>query len=77
MELELHSLIIETDTQTPIITVSYQTIVNDFMDLVKLCEYCFSMDTMAQDETIITQAFSKMSSDWRGTVNYAKKVSNH
>ena len=77
MELELHSLILATDTQTPIIIVSYQTKVNDFMNLVELCEYCFSMDTMAQDETIFTQAFSKMSSDWRNTVNNAKKVSNH
>ena len=51
MELELHSLIIETDTQTPIIIVSYQTIVNDFMNLVELCEYCFSMDTNSKDET--------------------------
>lgn len=46
---------------------------NDFINLVELREYCFSMDTKAQDEMVFTQVFSKMSSDWRGTVNNAKK----
>ena len=73
----LHSLILATNTQTPIIAVSYHTKVNDFMSLAQLSEYCFSMDAVAQDDSLFTQAFSKMSSDWQGTVNNARKVSNH
>lgn len=73
----LHSLILATNTQTPIIAVSYHTKVNDFMSLAQLSEYCFSMDAVAQDDSLFTQAFSKMFSDWQGTVNNARKVSNH
>ena len=54
----LHSLILATNAQTPIIVVSYHTKVNDFMSLVELREYCFSMDAEAQDDSgIYTSIF--------------------
>lgn len=73
----LHSLILATDTQTPIIAVSYHKKVNDFMQLANLGEYCFSMDAVEHDETLFAGAFSKMAQDWEETVENTKKVSAH
>ncbi len=73
----LHSLILATDTQTPIIAVSYHKKVNDFMQLAKLGEFSFSMDSIEEDSTLFAQAFSKMKNNWSGTVENTKKVSAH
>ena len=73
----LHSLILATDTETPVIAVSYHQKVNNFMKLAGLSEYCMSMEAIEKDHTLFNKAFRKMANDWAGTVEKTKKVSNH
>lgn len=73
----LHSLILATASATPIIAVSYHNKVNDFMHLANLGEYCFSMDSIEQEESMFNQAFSKMKNDWAGTIENTKQLSSH
>lgn len=73
----LHSLILATATATPIIAVSYHNKVNDFMHLAGLEDFCFSMDSIEQDELMFNNAFCKMKNDWDGTVENTKKLSVH
>lgn len=73
----LHSLILATATATPIIAVSYHNKVNDFMHLAGLEEFCFSMASIEQDESLFNNAFSKMKNDWDETVENTKKLSAH
>ena len=73
----LHSLILATDTETPVIAVSYHQKVNNFMKLAGLSEYCMSMEAIENDHTLFNKAFRQMSNDWTETVEKTKKISNH
>lgn len=60
----LHSLILATDTKTPIIGVSYHTKVNDFLQMAGLGEYSLPIDSLHERDDYFTTLFYKMANDW-------------
>lgn len=60
----LHSLILATDTKTPIIGVSYHVKVNDFLQMAGLGDYSLSIDTLHEKDNYFTTIFDKMYANW-------------
>lgn len=71
----LHSLILATDVETPIIAVSYHTKVNDFMDMAGLTDFVVSMDQLSHSNQHFVERIEKMKTDWSATTQTTQDVS--
>lgn len=71
----LHSLIIATNSETPIIGISYHVKVNDFMKLIDAYDRCFSIEAIEADATVLNKAFTKMKDNWTNVVEETKQTS--
>ncbi|MEL4024065.1 polysaccharide pyruvyl transferase family protein [Lysinibacillus endophyticus] len=67
----LHSLILATDANTPIIGVSYHTKVNDFLQMAGLGEYSIPIDSLHESDDQFTKLVSKMDNNWEGAKQLA------
>ncbi|MEG0259959.1 MAG: polysaccharide pyruvyl transferase family protein [Lysinibacillus sp.] len=73
----LHSLILATDAETPIIAISYHTKVKDFMSFIGAADRCIQMDDLKTDEYGLSKAVSKMSNNWQQTILDTKQIATH
>ncbi|MBS7344957.1 MAG: polysaccharide pyruvyl transferase family protein [Caryophanon sp.] len=73
----LHSLILATDAQTPIIALSYHKKVTDFMRLIKSSDLCIELHDLPTDTRLVSKAFSRLTEDWDTTVERTKRISAH
>lgn len=71
----LHSLILATCTETPIMAISYHHKVNDFMKLAELEAYAFPIGDIHKQDTLFVDAFNDMKENWPETINNTKKLS--
>ncbi|MER2089018.1 MAG: polysaccharide pyruvyl transferase family protein [Sporosarcina sp.] len=71
----LHSLILATCTETPIMAISYHHKVNDFMKLAHLENYAFPIGDINKQETLFLDAFNEMKENWSATIENTKKLS--
>lgn len=72
----LHSLILATDTKTPIIGVSYHVKVNDFLQMAGLGEYSLAIDTLHERDDYFSVLFNKLQVDWQGAQALAKATND-
>lgn len=71
----LHSLILATCTETPIMAISYHHKVNDFMNLAQLDKFSFPIGELHNNETYFLDAFNSMNEDWPATMENTKLLS--
>lgn len=71
----LHSLILATCTETPIMAISYHHKVNDFMNLAELDKFSFPIGELHANDTYFLDAFNVMNEDWTATLNDTKQLS--
>ena len=71
----LHSLILATCTETPVMAISYHHKVNDFMKLADLEKYAFPIGDINKKQTLFLDAFNEMKENWPGTLENTKKLS--
>ena len=73
----LHSLILATDTQTPLIGVSYHTKVNDFMQMAGLGEYSIDIEQLHKKDDYFERLISKMTNNWPAAIKLAQKTNEN
>ncbi|WOV88284.1 polysaccharide pyruvyl transferase family protein [Sporosarcina oncorhynchi] len=71
----LHSLILATCTETPIMAISYHHKVNDFMSLANLNDFSFPIEKLHDNDTYFLEAFNSMNEDWSKTLQDTKQLS--
>lgn len=71
----LHSLILATCTQTPVIAIAYHHKVKDFMSLANLDRFSFPIDELHDNDGWFLQAFNEMNADWDGTLKQTEQLS--
>ncbi|MEK3935584.1 polysaccharide pyruvyl transferase family protein [Sporosarcina sp. FSL W7-1349] len=71
----LHSLILATCTETPVMAISYHHKVNDFMKLAELEQFAFPISEINQNHDLFLEAFTEMEGDWTGTSERTKELS--
>lgn len=73
----LHSLILATCTETPIMAISYHHKVHDFMKLANLERYAFPIGDINNQQTLFVDAFNEMKANWPETIERTKKLSQN
>lgn len=73
----LHSLILATNSETPIIAVSYHTKVQDFMSFVGASDRCLQMQDLQEDEEALSTVVGKLSGNWQQTIKETKQIATH
>ncbi len=71
----LHSLILATDSATPIIAISYHRKVSDFMKLIGQEERCCSIEEITNESDILLKIYNAMEADWQRIVENTKATS--
>lgn len=71
----LHSLILATDAQTPIIALSYHKKVTDFMRSIKSSDLCIELADLRKDTQLVAKAYGRLTEDWPATVERTKRIS--
>lgn len=71
----LHSLIIATDTETPIIAISYHTKVKDYMALIEASDRCINMKELEDNSSIVANTFQKIEEEWPQIIARTKEIS--
>jgi len=70
----LHSLILATNSETPIIAISYHTKVQDFMSFVGASDRCLQMQDLKDDDKALSTLVGKLSSDWKQSIAETKQI---
>lgn len=70
----LHSLIVATCSETPVIAISYHPKVTNFMKLSGAENRCLTIDDIQRDEKILSRTFQQFSSNWKETVDETKDI---
>lgn len=70
----LHSLILATNSETPIIAVSYHTKVQDFMSFVDASDRCLQMQDLQDDEGALSNVVGRLSSNWQQSIAETKQI---
>ena len=73
----LHSLILATCTETPIMAISYHHKVNDFMKLAELEQYAFPIGDIHKQDTLFLDSFNEMKENWPETIETRKNYRNN
>lgn len=71
----LHSLILATCTETPIMAISYHHKVKDFMSLAELDRFSFPIGELHDNDSYFLEAFNSMNEDWTSTLTDTKLLS--
>ena len=71
----LHSLILATCTETPVMAISYHHKVNDFMKLAELDRYAFPINEIHQNSDLFADAFKQMADNWPATLEETERLS--
>ncbi|MEK5071604.1 polysaccharide pyruvyl transferase family protein [Sporosarcina sp. FSL K6-1508] len=71
----LHSLILATCTETPIMAISYHHKVNNFMKLAHLEKYAFPIGDINKQQTLFLDAFNEMKENWSTTIENTIRLS--
>ncbi|QCR31471.1 polysaccharide pyruvyl transferase family protein [Lysinibacillus sp. SGAir0095] len=71
----LHSLILATNSQTPIIALSYHQKVTNFMKLINASERCISLEEIQQNPNVIAKAVANMQKNWEEVMEETKDIS--
>ena len=71
----LHSLILATDSATPIIAISYHRKVSDFMKLIGQEERCCSIEEITNESDILLKIYNAVEADWQRIVENTKATS--
>lgn len=71
----LHSLILATDSATPIIAISYHQKVSDFMKLIGQEKRCCSIEEITNESDILLKIYNAMEADWPAVVENTKATS--
>ena len=71
----LHSLILATDSATPIIAIAYHRKVSDFMKLIGLEERCCSIEEITNESDILLELYNAVEADWQHIVEATKATS--
>jgi len=71
----LHSLILATDSQTPIIALSYHQKVSNYMKLINATDRCISLEEIEQDPYVISRAVDMLQTNWQQIVEDTKEIS--
>lgn len=71
----LHSLILATDTETPIIAISYHTKVKDFMALIGATDRCILMGDLEKESSLLVKAVQRLQDDWSQIISQTKVIS--
>ncbi|WP_301109032.1 polysaccharide pyruvyl transferase family protein [Sporosarcina sp.] len=73
----LHSLILATNSETPIIAVSYHTKVKDFMSFVGASDRCVNINDLANDEHSLSRVVEKVKCNWQETIAETKQIAKY
>ncbi|WP_431029148.1 polysaccharide pyruvyl transferase family protein [Lysinibacillus sp. LZ02] len=73
----LHSLILATDSATPIIAISYHRKVQDFMKLINKEERCCSIEDITNKPNQLLQMYEAVETEWQHVVDTTKATSKH
>lgn len=73
----LHSLILATDTETPIIAISYHTKVKDYMALIGASERCIKMKDLEKDSSLLVNAVQSLAENWPQIIDQTKEISSY
>lgn len=73
----LHSLILSTDAQTPVIALSYHKKVTDFMRSIKSSDLCIELADLPTDRNLVSKAYGRLTANWQATVERTKRISAH
>ncbi|MCM3389120.1 polysaccharide pyruvyl transferase family protein [Ureibacillus chungkukjangi] len=71
----LHSLILATNTQTPIIALSYHQKVSNYMKLINAQNRCISIEEIQQNPNVIAEAVAHIQSNWEEIIEETKDIS--
>lgn len=71
----LHSLILATDSATPIIAISYHKKVSDFMKLIGQEKRCCSIEEITNESDILLKMYDMVEADWHTIVETTKATS--
>ncbi|PYF07591.1 polysaccharide pyruvyl transferase family protein [Ureibacillus chungkukjangi] len=71
----LHSLILATNTQTPIIALSYHQKVSNYMKLINAQNRCISIEEIQQNPNVIAEAVAHIQSNWEEIIEDTKDIS--
>ena len=72
----LHSLILATDTKTPIMAVGYHHKVTDFMKLANLDDYLYRIEDIHLDPELFVTGYKAIFDNWAFTIDETKVLSN-
>lgn len=73
----LHSLILATNAQTPIIALSYHKKVTDFMRSIDSSDLCIEIKDLQKNKQLVANAYSELIADWSATVARTKRISTN
>lgn len=73
----LHSLILATNSATPIIAISYHQKVKDFMKLINEEKRCCSIEEISNRSDILLNIYDAVEADWYQIVETTKEASKH
>lgn len=73
----LHSLILSTNSATPIIAISYHHKVQDFMDMIGQEKRCCTTDQITQNDRILVSLYEGIEQNWSAVIEETKDISKH
>ena len=73
----LHSLILATNSETPIVAVSYHTKVQDFMSFVGASDRCLQMQDLKDDDGALSHVVGRMGDNWQQSIAETKQIATH
>jgi len=71
----LHSLIMATNAQTPIIALSYHQKVTNYMKLINASNRCISLEEIQRDPNVMSKIVSNVTINWEETIEETKEIS--
>jgi len=72
----LHSLILATNSETPVIAISYHRKVQDFMSFVGASDRCLQMDELKVDDYALSKVVETACNDWDNLITETKDIAN-
>lgn len=73
----LHSLILSTDSATPIIAISYHHKVQHFMSMIGKEERCCTTEDITKNDQILLSLFEDVEKNWQAVIDETKVISKH
>ncbi len=71
----LHSLILATDSATPIVAISYHHKVKDFMEMIGQENRCCTTEQIAQGNQVLISLYEEIARNWPTVIEETKEIS--